>query len=342
MISEHANIAERSTTPIRVGMIGLGRFSRYHLKCLKQQQGVVLAAVADPNRERTEEVAAEWGCRGYEDWRRMLEDEALDAVVVLTPEDMHTEPVLKALASGCHVFVEKPLALTEADARRMVRTAEERGKLLMVGHVGRFDPRIAHIRREVEAGSLGKLRSVYCRRNNPKKYFHIYRRSSPIYVLGIHDIDLMHWVTGSRVVEVFARASASADGAPDLVWSMLTFADGTIGIIENHWLMPDSAPAEMDIRMEVVGEAGTIHLQDPVPTLESWTGAALSYPASYSWNELHDRYTGHLLEEMTHFYACVRANKPSTILRPHDALEAVKVAEAIVRSCETGLPVKLP
>ncbi|MFD0961082.1 Gfo/Idh/MocA family protein [Paenibacillus chungangensis] len=326
---------------IRLGIIGLGRFSRYHLICLSQQIDVKLIAVADLNKDQVNEVVEQWNCKGYLDWNAMLDNESMDAVIVLTPEMYHVEPVLKALSKGCHVFVEKPLALEHEEAAKLVQTAEQANRLLMVGHVGRFDTRLLKMKRAITEGRLGPLRSIYARRNNPKKYFSIYRRSNPIYILGIHDIDLMHWMTGSRVVEVFARSSSSSDSEHDLIWSMLKYANGTIGVIENNWLMPDNTPAEMDIRMEIVGDSGTIHFQEPDRSLEFWVDDAITAPASYSWNEVYGQYYGDLHNEMNHFYACIRQNKPSSILNPYDALEAVKVAEAIVQSSKTGLPIQL-
>lgn len=326
---------------LQVGIIGLGRFSRFHLLALRQQPGVRLTAVADVNEERVREVTAEWGCAGYADWSRMLEEERLDAVVVLTPEHHHAEPVMKALERGAHVFVEKPLAVGSEAAENLVKAAEQAGKQLMVGHVCRFDARLIQIRKAVEEGRIGKLRSFYSRRNNPKKYFHIYARTNPIYILGIHDIDLMQWIVDAPVEEVYAKQSFSASGQTDLVWSMLTFADGTIGVIENNWLIPDHAPAEIETVMEIVGDAGIIHHRDPDQSLQFWTDGAVATPASYSWNDTYGRPSGYLLEEMTHFYTCVQKNAPSSILKPRDALAAVRVAEAVIQSCETGIAVRI-
>ncbi|MBP1988558.1 Gfo/Idh/MocA family protein [Paenibacillus eucommiae] len=326
---------------IKIGIIGLGRFSRLHFQCLKQIPGVKIAAVVDLDPQRASETAAEWNCKGYTDWSEMLAEQQLDAVTVLTPEAYHVEPVIAALQAGCHVFVEKPLALDEASAQEMIRVSETTGKVLTVGHVCRFDSRLISIKEAIQEGRLGKLRSIYARRNNPKKYFPIYRRTDPIYILGIHDIDLLHWFTGSQVEEVYARRSGPGNNEYDLIWSMLKFADGTIAVIENNWLMPDRTPAEQDVRMEIVGETGTAHFQDPDQTLTFWDNAAVTTPASYAWSETYGNISGALLEELKHFYACVRENKTSAILRPEDALSAVRVAKAILQSCDSGLPVKL-
>ncbi|QNK59254.1 Gfo/Idh/MocA family protein [Paenibacillus sp. PAMC21692] len=326
---------------IRVGMIGLGRFSQFHLKCLRQLPNVKLVAAADLSETRRLETAQEWGCTCYASWQEMIDSEKLDAVIVLTPEMHHVEPTLAALQAGCHVFVEKPIALTEQDAERMIETAKQNNRLLMVGHVLRFDPRMLAARQAVQQGEVGKVRSIYSRRNNPSRYFSLYERTNLMYILGIHDIDLQRWMTGAEVVEVFARSSSSTGNGPDLIWAMLTFSDGTIGVIENNWLISKQAPAEMDVRMEIVGEEGIIHFQDPDQSLVFWSGNGVTHRASYIWNEAHDSYAGYILEEMKHFYQCVRDNTPSPILLLEDAKEAVRVAEAIILSSQTGQPVRL-
>lgn len=327
-------------TKLKLGVIGLGRFSTLHFQSLKQIEGVTVTAVADTDPLRAQRVAGEWGCTAYTDWRQMLSEQSLDAVSVLTPESYHAEPVISALQAGSHVFVEKPLAVDSASGQKMLRAAEAAGKQLMVGHVCRFDARYIAIERAIREGRLGTLRSIYARRNNPKKYFSTYRRTNPIFILGIHDIDLLHWFTGSPVSEVYAYSTGSGPDR-DLVWSMLKFANGTIGVIENNWLLPDHSPAEQDVRMEVVGESGTVHVQDPDQTLAFWSDDTVTTPASYSWNEVYGRYSGALYEELHHFFSCIRNQQPSNILRPAHAFAAVKVAEAIIRSSETGQPVAI-
>jgi len=326
---------------IKVGLIGIGRFSNFHLQSIRQLPGVTVTAVADLNPERVESVKGEWGCAGYTDWRRMLEEQELDAVTVLTPEHAHEEPVLAALDAGCHVFVEKPLSIDSAACERMIAAAGKADKLLMVGHVCRFGIRHLEMKRAVDSGALGKLRSIYGRRNNGSKYFPIYKRVDPVYILGIHDIDLMHWLSGSTVTEVFARSTGPADGGVDLQWAMLTFANGVIGVVESSWLVPGGAPAEVDVRMEVVGERGTIHFQEPDDGLSVWGDRMSENTPLHDWQPKYGRVSGALVEELHHFYDCVRNNRKSDILLPEDALAAVRVAEAIVQSCKTGLPVKL-
>lgn len=324
---------------IKLGIVGLGRFAKLHLQCFRQLPNVNVVAVCDLNQELAEETARAWNATAYTDWRKMLDAEELDAVDVLTPEFAHAEPVSAALQAGCHVFVEKPLSLKATEAAELIELAEHKDKQLVTGHVCRFDPRYIQVKDNIAQGAFGKLRSIYARRNNGKAFFSIYRRANPVYILGIHDIDLMHWFTGQKVVEVYTQAPPNDQGDSDLVYAMLRYEDGTIGVIENNWLLPSQAPAYMDVRMEIVGDEATAHLNEPDASLVIWDDKSALAPPIISGSEVYERLTGPLFEELRHFTQCVTTNQPSNILRPADALRAVEVAEAVVRSAELGKPV---
>lgn len=326
---------------VRLGIIGLGRFAEQHLKCIQEMPFVKVVAVCDLVSQRSDDIASGLNCNGYSNWEEMLQKEELDAVDVLTPEFAHAEPVLAALQSGCHVFVEKPFALLAQEAEQMLRTAEILGKVLMVGHVCRFDVRYVQVKKALKEGRLGDLRSLYARRNNVQKFLPLYRRAHPIFILGIHDIDLMLWLTESEVTEVFARSTNNSDGDCDLVWSMFKFKNGVIGVIENNWLLPNRAPAYMDAGFEIVGYSGTAKVQEPDQSLVFLDRTVASTPPLLSGFEIYGRVVGPLFEELHHFFTCVAKNQPSEILKPADALRAVQIAEAVIRSCEKGVPIQL-
>ncbi|MBD2848660.1 Gfo/Idh/MocA family oxidoreductase [Paenibacillus sp. IB182496] len=323
---------------IRLGLIGLGRFAEQHLACLRDLPMYEIAAVCDLDGERSAAVGRELGCPAYTDWRELLAREPLDAVDVLLPEHLHADPVLAALEAGCHVFVEKPLAISSAEAERMIEAAQRAERLLFTGHVCRFDPRYIAVREGAASGAFGRLRTIYARRNNGKRYFDLYRRVNPVFILGIHDIDLMHWLSGSDVEEVYALAPPGAGGGQDALMAMLKFRDGLTGVIENNWLLPDHAPADMDVRMEIVGDEATAQLREPDESLVLWNAHAARAPVPASGAPVYGRAAGPLYAELRHVGECIIAGRPSPILNPGDALRAVAVAEAIAASAVSGKP----
>ena len=121
--------------PVRIGVVGVGTFGINHLRAFRQasREGAAeLLAAADLNPDRLEAMCREFGIRGYQNYREMLEKEALDAVSVATPDHLHGEIVVTALEAGKHVLVEKPLDVTVAGCERMLAAAQAAGRLLEV------------------------------------------------------------------------------------------------------------------------------------------------------------------------------------------------------------------
>lgn len=329
---------------IRLAMVGLGRFALAHARIWSQLEEVEVVAVCDRSPDAFaafEPLFPE--ARRYADWKEMIDAEPLDALDVLTPEHLHAGPVLHALAAGLHVFVEKPLASTPAEAERLVRAAEASGCVLTVGHVLRFDARYAEAKARIARGEAGTIRSIYAKRNNGKAFFPIYNRISPVFILGIHDIDMMHWLLEDDVCEVTAARSFSGPGQPteDLIWAMLKFSRGAIGILENNWLLPAGAASFADVRTEITGDDGSLIVRDPERGMEWIGGASAERPSFLNGYEVHGRAGGPLAAELAHFADCVRSGRPSALLRPLDAWKAVRVAAAVREAAELGRPVRL-
>lgn len=327
---------------VRLAIVGLGRFASAHARIWSQLEDVEVTAICDRNPSEFAGFRTLFPlARCYTDWKEMINAETLDAIDVLTPEHLHVEPVLYALSAGLHVFVEKPLASTPEEARRLVSAAEASGRVLMVGHVLRFDARYAEAKARVAGGETGRIRSIYAKRNNGKQYFPLYSRISPVFILGIHDIDMMHWLMDDDVVEVTAIRSSSGHETEDLIWSMLRFGRGGIGILENNWLLPDGAPSFMDVRTEITGDEGSLTVRDPEGGLTFANGRGMDQPSLMSGFDVHGKTSGPLADELRHFADCVRLGRPSDILRPIDAWKAVRVAWAVRESAVQGRPVRL-
>jgi UDP-N-acetylglucosamine 3-dehydrogenase len=166
---------------VRLAIVGLGRFASAHARVWSQLKDVEVVAVCDRNPDAFAAFRPLFpNARCYTDWKEMIDTESLDALDVLTPEHLHVDPVLYALGAGLHIFVEKPLASTPEEAKRLVQAAEAHGRVLMVGHILRFDARYAEAKARIARGDAGNIRSIYAKRNNGKKYFHLYNRISPV------------------------------------------------------------------------------------------------------------------------------------------------------------------
>ncbi len=324
----------------RLGIIGLGRFAQLHLDCLRQIPNVKITAICDINTDLVDVTAQDLQCRGYTDVQEMLQLESLDAIDVLTPEAFHYDAVMAGLKAGCHVFVEKPLDIHLAKAAKMLDFAAEKDRLLMVGHVTRFDPRYINMKQAIERGGIGRLRSIYTRRSDKREYFGIYKRTPVVFNLGVHDIDQILWYMNELPVEVYAKQSSSEEGN-DLLCAMMTFEGGVIAMMDCNWLTPKSWPAPQDQYTHVMGDTGVLRMQNPDQAFSITTEQQHEFPFMYATRDIHGRLEGPLMSELSHFVDCVVSSKPSAILRPEDALNVIRVATAMVRSCEQNQPVSL-
>jgi predicted dehydrogenase len=153
---------------VRYGVIGLGWFGEKHCETLAGIPAVDLYALCTRTKPRLKALGKQFGVkRLYADYHEMLADPDLEAVSVVTMWDQHTAPALAALKAGKHVFLEKPMASTVPDCRKIVRAARAAKSFFMVGHICRFNPRYAAAKQEIDDGAIGKIVSIYARRNIP-------------------------------------------------------------------------------------------------------------------------------------------------------------------------------
>ncbi len=146
---------------IRCGLIGLGRFGANHLRVLREMNGVALTAVADRDRasfETSKHLLG--GVRTTTDADGIFSDPGIDAVLIVTPPSTHYGLIASGLASGKHVFVEKPMVVRFSDAEKLKFLVDERGKILMVGYQYLFNENIRFIKHEIDRGAFGRIVSL--------------------------------------------------------------------------------------------------------------------------------------------------------------------------------------
>lgn len=210
---------------------------RNHARVYREMTNVDLLGVADADPAVAEEVARLHGGRAYTDHRAMLADVQPDIVTVSVPTQAHTPVVLDALACGCHVLVEKPIAATPEEARSIIQAAEEAGRILSVGHIERYNPAIIELRRRLAGGQIGQIFQVHARRLGP--FPSRVRDVGVVVDLAPHDLDIMRFLTGSEVHRLYAETQRRIHTAhEDLFSGMVRFENGVLGILEINWLTP--------------------------------------------------------------------------------------------------------
>lgn len=242
---------------IGVGVIGCGAIGqRRHIPETAANPDAKLVAVCDALGERASEVAEQYGCKAYTDYREMLKDPDIDAVVVGIRNDLHASVSIDALNAGKHVMCEKPMATNLEDAQAMITTAEKAGKFLMIGHNQRLMPAHVKAKEILESGKLGRVLTFRTFFEHPGPQNWVLERSMNTWFfqkdlaclgatgdLGVHKADLIRWLVGSEAEQVAAFIGTLdkryPSGEPitvdDNAVCMLKLKNGAFGTIVASW-----------------------------------------------------------------------------------------------------------
>ncbi len=326
---------------LRVGLAGLGSMGRNHLRNLVARDDVTLVAVADPNEDALASAADQSGARPYADPVEMLDEERLEALVVSAPTTLHHRIALHAIERGVPVLVEKPLATTVAEGRELVEAAGRRGALLQVGHIERFNPAVLALGERLRGGALSRIFTIKTLRAGP---FPARIRDVGVAVdLATHDVDIMCHLVGARPDRVYAETTQHIHTShEDLVFGLLHFAGGTVGLLDVNWLTP-----EKQRRITVLGAEGMFQVDYLSQALTFTRGTAeLSptfldgYAPTFAGETVQLPVTPAepLRRELDAFFDAIRTGDPAAI-PGSDGLWAVALANLLLESAAAHRPV---
>ncbi|MEA1985007.1 MAG: UDP-N-acetylglucosamine 3-dehydrogenase [Euryarchaeota archaeon] len=309
---------------IRVGVIGVGAMGQHHVRIYHEMENVELVGISDVDEERVNELAATYDTTPFTDHKELLAMD-LDAVSIVVPTTLHKKIVLDALAADTHVLVEKPIADTIENASIMIGAAHDANKVLMVGHIERFNPAVDKMKEIIDMGLLGKIVSINTNRVGP--YNPRIRDVGIILDLGVHDIDAIAYMYGSRVCEVYAIAGRDIHSQEDHASIMLRFDENRAGVVGANWLTPHKVR-----KMSVIGVDGVAYLDYMEQTVTihdaNWIRQAKVEKGEPLKNELG------------HFIDCVQFNR-LPLVSGEDGKHALKAALAAIESYGSGEVVKI-
>jgi predicted dehydrogenase len=242
------------TTSLRLGIVGLGYWGPNLARNLARVGELAWACdLSDDNLRRYGKLYPE--ARMTSDIDELLADDTLDAVAIATSVPTHHPLGMRVLAAGKHLFVEKPLALSLAEARELVEAAEDADLRLMVGHLLLFHPGLRAVKRLIESGELGKLFYLYGNRQNLGK---VRADENALWSLGAHDIAVLLDLVGERPTELQARGECYVrPGVEDVVFGYLKFPSGVVAHLHLSWLDPNKMR-----RLTVVGSDKMVVFDD--------------------------------------------------------------------------------
>jgi myo-inositol 2-dehydrogenase / D-chiro-inositol 1-dehydrogenase len=330
--------------PVRIGVIGAGRIGRMHAELIAGRvQDAALAGVHDVRPDAAAELAAQLGVPSAASVDELLADPDVDAVAICSSTETHADFIVAAARAGKAIFCEKPVSHDLAEVDRALAVVEEAGTPFQIGFNRRFDPGHQSVRDAVADGSVGEPHLVRISSRDPElPPLGYVRVSGGIFLdMTIHDFDMARYVTGSEVVEVYARGAIRIDpsyedaGDVDTALVVLTHEDGCITSIDNS----RRAVYGYDQRVEVFGSRGMAASENPfshagvVRTEEGSRLATLPY-------FFLDRYVPSYLREWEAFVGAVR-NGGATPVGPADARAPLVIGLAAWRSLREGRPVRV-
>jgi len=344
---------------LNVGIIGCGSIARQrHAAEYRNNQNTVIAGVFDVSLERAEAMAKDFGGKVYDTAEALIADSAIDAVSVCVANAFHAPITIDALNHGKHVLCEKPMAITLKDCEDMLAAAEKSGKRLLIDHNQRLTPAHKKAREIIASGELGRVISfaatfghkgpeMWSADKSSNTWF--FKKNAAAFGsmadLGIHKIDLMRYLIGSDVKNVFSRLATLdkkfPDGTPievdDNSVEILTFENGALGTVTTSW----THYGEECNSSSLYCEKGTIKLyHDPRYSLQvvyaDGTKAHYELDRMQTNDDVQQRTSG----VIDVFVDSILTGKQS-VLDADDILNSMRVVFACLESAESGRIVEL-
>lgn len=331
---------------INIALVGIGRIGLVHAHTIKTKLSgeVNLSLFVDSMSQDLESKAKEYNAKYSRSLDECLNDKNIDAVLLCTPTDTHTENCIKALKSGKHVFCEKPIAANISDHLKVIKAAEESDKKLMVGFNRRFDHNYKAIKDRIDAGEIGKVQMIKLTNyDSPFPNVEFLKTSGGIYLdLCIHDLDLISFLTNKdEPAELFTWGSAflmpelAEFGDVDTAIITVKMKSGAIATISATRF----ANYGYDQRAEVLGTKGSLESKNDTPTsviLQNDKGVIGDKP----FYTFLDRYENAYAEEIYQFVQSI-TNKKDVPVTAKDCLPALKMALAANISLKENRIVKI-
>jgi predicted dehydrogenase len=334
---------------IGIGLLGFGYWGPNLARCVCEADGCRLVGICDPTTEALARAGRRYpAARLLADWRSLVTDPDVDAVVVATPVRTHYELAAAALAAGKHVLVEKPMTATVEEAEALIDAAARANLVLMVDHTFVYTPAVQKIRQIIASGELGEVYYYDSTRINLGLF---QSDVNVVWDLAVHDLAILRYVLDDHPVAVSANGSSHVPGSPEnMAHVTLYYGNGTNAHLSVNWLAP------VKVRQTLVGGSRKMIIYDDLEpsekikvydrgirvngSAEAIRDARVSYRMGDMWAPCLGTKEA-LLTEVEHFVACIR-DAASPLTDGHMGLGVVETLEAAGRSMRRrGHPVEL-
>jgi predicted dehydrogenase len=322
---------------VRIGLVGVGWFGGVRVAAARKSGAAEFVSCFDLVSERRDAFAAEHGCRAAESLAAMLGDPDVEAVLIATPHSTHLGLVEEAASAGKHVFVEKPLVLSVAAARRAAEVTEKAGVVLQVGHNRRRQPANRRIKAMLDGGELGTLLQLDGIHTHPAAggsavaAWRLDPAECPaggMTALGVHTVDTFHYLAGpAKRLVAFSKQVVGYNKLDEATSLIIEYEKGPVGVISTSYF------AQSVVSLGVYGTEGNAWNDEDGRLFVQRAGEATRSPLDVEALDTP-------ADELAEFARCVRGGmKPET--GAPEALEVAAVLEAIIESAASGRAVEL-
>lgn len=325
---------------INAVVIGLGWMGSHYARIVKQIHNANLIAVCDRSIDTASALGSELEVPAYTEATKMYQEHReINAAIIVTPEANHFEPVQQAVQAGVNILLEKPVAMDMGEARQIVNMCKDAGITLGVCHHLRYDPRYAAVRDAIAAGEIGDIVHLFARRNlvlwSPQ---HLKGRIEVTFWTGVHDIDMMNWMVGKKVVRVTARGRKEflkQYNVHDVIVSILEYEDGTLAVLENSWATPSLQGRPRAFVIEVRGTKGAAEVAGYETGAQVFNEITARPLDTYYRMNLNGTWVGPYRDLVVDYFDSLRLER-KPLITGEDGLASTLIADAIVRSLESG------
>ena len=308
---------------MKVAQIGTGGWGKNHTRILSQLG--VLSAVCDTDKNRAKEYSTKYSVNGYDSVDALLDSENFDAAFVCTPTSTHSKIATQLIQKKKNVFIEKPMTYLSEEGEELLELAKKNNVVITCGYIERFNPAVGLVKDYVKSKKYGELVMLEFHREN-RMPLHI-KDVGIIYDTSVHDIDTAMWLFDDTPTVVFARAGNIKHDHEDFASIMLGFKDNKVAIISSNWITPTRVRNFNAVCTEAIISSDFISQDVRIET-------------SNNTETPRKEKQEPLLLEIQNFLGAVEG-KNELIVKPQDAVNVTKIAEAALLSSQKGTPIYL-
>lgn len=318
---------------LNAAVIGVGSMGKNHARIYADLPGVNLVAVADSNEETAENIAEKYTCKPYKDYKEMIQNEKLDVVSIAVPTKLHMQVALDVIEKGINVLIEKPIASSVEEGKKIIEFASKKKVKLMAGHIERFNPAVIELKKKLDNNELGKIFKIDVNRVGP--FPRRIRDVGVVIDLAVHDLDIIRYLTNSEVEKVHSEIEKRIHTKhEDLLSAILRLKNGVICNLNVNWLTPTKIR-----KLYITGEKGMFVINYLTQELYFYENAEISNNEDYQdimmgvsegkMIKFNFEKKEPLKAEIEHFIDCVRNNQ-EPIITGEDSIKALEIANKLI------------